>query len=80
MNPIDPFSDRKDTVTKGVSFFVRQGIPLPEFMGTVGRWEALVDIRNLLDQGKSRIISQDGELTLTRNPRSIRFGLNLNFY
>ena len=80
LNPIDPFSDRKDTVTKGVSFFVRQGIPLPEFMGTVGRWEALVDVRNLLDQGKSRIISQDGELTLTRNPRSIRFGLNLNFY
>src|SRR5439155_575456 len=80
LNPIDPFSDRKDTVTKGVSFFVRQGIPLPEFMGTVGRWEALVDVRNLLDQGKSRIISQDGELTLTRNQRSIRFGLNLNFY
>jgi len=80
LNPIDPFSDRKDTLTKGVSFFVRQGIPLPEFMGIVGRWEALVDVRNLLDQGKSRIPTQDGELTLTRNPRSVRFGLNLNFY
>jgi hypothetical protein len=82
-NPVtslDPFADRLDIMTKGVSFLVRQGIPLPDFMGTAGRWEALVDIRNLFDQGRSQVRTTDGELLLTRNPRTLRFGLNLNFY
>jgi len=80
LSPIDIFSDRKDTASKGISFFIRQAIPLPEFIGTAGRWEALVDVRNLLDQGKDRIQTTDGELILTRNPRSVRFGLNLNLF
>lgn len=80
LNPVDLFYDRKDTLTKGVSFFIRQEIPLPEFMATAGRWEALVDVRNLFDQGKARIPTTDGELILSRNPRSVRFGLNLNLY
>lgn len=80
ITPIDLFSDRYDTMTKGVNFFVRQAIPLPEFMATAGRWEALVDVRNLLDQGKDRFRATDGDLFVTRNPRSFRFGLNLNFY
>ena len=80
LTPIDLFSDRYDTMTKGVNFFVRQAIPLPEFMATAGRWEALVDVRNLLDQGKDRFRATDGDLFVTRNPRSFRFGLNLNFY
>jgi hypothetical protein len=63
-----------------MSFFIRQAIPLPEFIGTAGRWEALVDVRNLLDQGKDRLQTTDGELILTRNPRSVRFGLNLNLF
>jgi hypothetical protein len=80
LSPIDLFYDRKDTLTKGVNLFVRQAIPLPEFMGTPGRWEALVDLRNLFDQGRGVLRTSDGELSLTRSPRSVRFGLNLNLF
>lgn len=80
LSPLDLFYDRRDTLTKGLNVFVRQAIPLPEFMGTPGRWEALVDVRNLFDQGKGFLRTSDGDLTLTRNPRSFRFGLNLNIY
>ena len=80
LTPIDLFSDKMDISTKGMNFFIRQVIPMPEFMGTTGRWEALVDVRNLFDQGRDRIRASDGDLILTRNPRSLRFGLNLNLY
>jgi len=78
VTPIDLFADRMDVMTKGVNFRVRQVIPIPEFMGS-GRWEALVDVRNLFDQGFDHVRTKDGEILLTRNPRSLRFGLNLNF-
>jgi Carboxypeptidase regulatory-like domain len=80
ITPMDLFADRADVLTKGVNFIVRQELPFPEFMNTVGRWEALVDVRNLFDQGNPVIPTSDGELVLTRNPRSLRFGLNLNLY
>jgi hypothetical protein len=80
LTPIDLFADRMDLMTKGINFRVRQAIPLPDFMGSAGRWEALVDVRNLFDQGQNVLRATDGELILTRNPRSLRFGLNLNFY
>jgi hypothetical protein len=80
LTPIDFFYDRIDSPTKGVNFAIRQAIPLPEFLGKPGRWEALVDVRNLFDQGRNRIPTGNGELVLNRNPRSLRFGLNLNFY
>lgn len=80
LTPLDLFADRMDIMTKGVNFRIRQAIPLPEFMGSAGRWEALVDVRNLFDQGRDVIRTTDGEIVLTRNPRSLRFGLNLNFY
>ncbi len=80
VTPIDLFADRMDIMTKGVNFRLRQAIPLPVFLGTAGRWEALVDVRNLFDQGQDVIKTGDGELVLTRSPRSLRFGINLNFY
>ena len=80
ITPIDLFTDRADVLTKGVNLMVRQALPFPEFMSSVGRWEALVDLRNLFDQGNPLIPTSDGELVLTRNPRSLRFGLNLNLY
>jgi hypothetical protein len=76
---LDLFADRLDAMTKGVNFLVRQVLPLPEFMGN-GHWEASVDLRNMFDQGFNRIRARDGDLILTRNPRSLRFGLNLNFF
>ncbi|MGA2260102.1 MAG: carboxypeptidase-like regulatory domain-containing protein [Acidobacteriota bacterium] len=79
ISPIDLFADRLDTFTKGMSFSLRQAIPLPDFLGCAGHWEALIDLRNPFNQGSSLIPTSDGELTLTRNPRTLRFGLNLNF-
>lgn len=78
ITPMDLFRDHADVLTKGVNFMVRQALPFPEFMSSVGHWEALVDVRNLFDQGNPVIPTSDGELVLTRNPRSLRFGLNLN--
>ncbi len=80
LTPIDLFADRMDILTKGVNFSIRQPIPLPEFMGTAGRWEALLDIRNLFDQGADPIKTATGDVLLIRNPRSLRFGINLNLY
>jgi hypothetical protein len=77
---LDFFADHMDILTKGVNFSIRQGIPLPEFLGVSGRWEALIDVRNVFEQGSNRIRTSDGDLFLTRNPRVVRFGLNLNFY
>lgn len=82
-NPVtslDLFADRMDIFSKGVSFSIRQAIPVPEFMGTSGRWEAIIDVRNIFEQGQDRIRTSDGDLLLTRNPRTVRFGLNLNFF
>jgi hypothetical protein len=80
LSPIDQFADRMDAVAKGMSFSLRQVIPVPEFMGCPGRWEARIDVRNPFDQGMNRIPTSDGELILARSPRTVRFGLNLNFF
>ncbi len=80
ITPIDLFADRSDVLAKGVNFSIRQPLPLPEFLGTVGRWEALVDVRNTFASGNARLRTTDGEVVLSRNPRSLRFGLNLNLY
>ncbi len=79
LTPADWFSDRMDIGTKSTNFEIRQPIPLPEFLGTAGRWEVLVDLRNVLDQGREKLPATDGEIVLNRNPRSLRFGLSLNF-
>jgi hypothetical protein len=79
ITPIDWFSDRMDIGAKSVNFEVRQAFPMPEFFGTIGHWEVLVDMRNLLSQASSTVRATDGDLVLNRNPRSLRFGLSLNF-
>ncbi len=79
LTPLDWFSDRMDSGTKSTNFEIRQPLPLPDFMGTVGRWEVMVDLRNVLNQGKETLPTADGEIVLNRNPRSLRFGLNLSF-
>jgi hypothetical protein len=67
-------------MTKGVSFSVRQPIPMPPFMEGTSRWEALVDVRNAFDTGRAVAQTSNGRVTLSRYPRSIRFGIDLNFY
>jgi hypothetical protein len=68
-----------DIGTKSVNFEIRQVIPFPEFFGNSGRWEVLIDLRNILNQGKETMPISDGDLILNRNPRALRFGLSLNF-
>ena len=79
LTPVDWFSDRMDIGTKSTNFELRQAFPLPEFMATAGRWEVLVDLRNVLNQGREVLPTKDGEIVLNRNPRSLRFGLSLSF-
>jgi hypothetical protein len=79
VTPVDWFSDRMDIGTKSVNFEIRQIIPFPNFLGNQGRWEVLIDLRNMLNQGKEAMPMSNGELVLNRNPRSLRFGLSLNF-
>jgi hypothetical protein len=79
VTPIDWFSDRMNIGTKSVNFEVRQIIPTPEFLNSSGKWEILIDMRNLVNQGRDVIPASNGELILDRNPRSLRFGLSLNF-
>ena len=80
LTPIDLFADKMDLMTKGVNFSIRQPIHFPDFLGSVGRWEALVDVRNLFDQGTDTFHTGTGDFCLIRNPRSLRFGINLNLY
>jgi hypothetical protein len=79
LTPIDWFSDRMDIGTKSTNLEIRQALPVPDFLGNGGRWEALVDLRNILDQGREIMPTTDGEIVLNRNPRSLRFGICLNF-
>jgi hypothetical protein len=79
VTPVDWFSDRMDIGTKSVNFEIRQVIPFPNFLGNPGRWEVLIDLRNMFNQGKESMPISNGELVLNRNPRSLRFGLSLNF-
>jgi hypothetical protein len=80
LTPIDWFSDRMDIGTRSVNFEIRQAVPLPYFLGTAGRWDVWVDLRNVFNQGKEILPATDGEVVINRNPRSMRFGLSLNFH
>jgi hypothetical protein len=79
LTALDWFSDRMDIGTKSANFEMRQTLPMPEFLGSVGRWEFMLDVRNALNQGRETLTATDGALVLNRNPRSLRFGLNYSF-
>jgi hypothetical protein len=78
--PVDWFSDRMDIGTKSANFEIRQAVPLPDIMGTEGQWDVWVNLRNVLNQGREILAVTDGEVVLNRNPRSVRFGISLNFH
>lgn len=77
LTTLDWFSDRMDIGTQSVNFEIRQ--PIPRLPGAPGRWEILLDFRNILNQGVKVIPAEQGELVLNRNPRSLRYGLNYRF-
>jgi hypothetical protein len=78
--PVDWFSDRMDIGTKSANIEIRQAVPLPDIMGTEGQWDVWVNLRNVLNQGREILAVTDGEVVLNRNPRSVRFGISLNFH
>lgn len=84
---IDAFSDVLETHNKGLSLFVRQMVPVPVgFLGFLGldavfpsRLEALLDVRNLLNDDLGAIQTSAGQVVLVRNPRTIRGGIAVKF-
>jgi hypothetical protein len=68
---IDPFAGRMSVYDPNINVYVTQ--ELPNF-GLPGRWEALVDVRNLLNQALG---VEDGGLQLARAGarRTVRGGL-----
>jgi hypothetical protein len=68
---IDPFAGRMSVYDPNINVYVTQ--ELPNF-GLPGRWEALVDVRNLLNQALG---VEDGGLQLARSGarRTVRGGL-----
>jgi len=77
LTPVDAYSNHYDVADNSLNVFVRQTIPL--FKGTLGRWEAILDIRNILDQGIQIYETVSGDLILVRSTRSIRGGINFRF-
>jgi hypothetical protein len=71
---IDPFAGRMAAYEPSASFIVAQSIPVPDFFP--GRWEALVDVRNVF---ASVPATEDRELVLADCSRLIRAGLSFRF-
>ena len=89
-NPIttlDAFADAYETGNEGINLFVRQVVPVPvtwlSFLGldflSAYEMEALLDIRNLTNDDLGRVRTEMGEISLVRNPRTVRGGISLRF-
>jgi hypothetical protein len=79
VSTIDWFSDAMDIGSKSMNFEIRQAVPFQDMFLNTGWWEILLDFRNVLNQGEEVIPASNGMLVLNRSPRSLRFGLSLNF-
>lgn len=84
---IDPYSDVYETSNEGVNLFLRQVVPVPVgLLGFVGldflapeKMEALLDIRNLMNDDLGFIETVQGPVMLVRNPRTVRGGIAFKF-
>lgn len=78
LTPVDMFNASPGQTDSYLSFFLRQ--PLPQLSFLPGRMEALVDVRNLLEEGYVPVLGQDGRtIYLVQSARSVRGGLAFNF-
>lgn len=77
LTPVDRHSNYYDLPDRSVSVFIRQSIPL--LKKTLGQWEAILDIRNILNQGIQVYQTNTGDLILVRNARSLRGGIQFRF-
>ena len=87
LTALDTFADTYETYNKGVNLFVRQIVPLPSaLLGLLGldflstyQVEALLDVRNLMNEDLGLIHTASGDVVLTHNPRTLRGGLSFQF-
>ncbi len=78
LTPVDLFNASASQADPYFNLFVRQ--PVPMLAGLPGHMEALVDLRNLLEQGYMPVIAPDGHtLYLVQSARSVRGGLLFTF-
>lgn len=84
---VDSVSNVHDVGNEGVSFFVRQLIPLPddglkifglEFLAA-RQLELLFDVRNLLGEDRRLLTTPTGDYSMLQSPRSVRCGLAVRF-
>lgn len=73
---IDPFQGQIATYDPNLSLSLTQ--ELPNFGFVPGQWEAMIDLRNLLDQ-QSSVADDRQELVASRFNRLIRVGVSLRF-
>jgi len=84
---LDAFADTYETGNEGVNLFVRQVVPVPggwlAFLGmdflSSYEIEALLDIRNLTNEALGKVRTEIGDVSLVRNPRSVRGGISVRF-
>ncbi len=75
---VDMFNASAGQADPYLNIFIRQPIPGTALMG--GRFEALVDVRNLLSQGYVPMVGQDGRTVyLVQSARAVRGGVAFNF-
>ena len=78
VSQVDLFNAGPGQADPFLNFFVRQPIPSTSFLP--GKLEAMVDVRNLLEQGYRPFMGQDGRtLYLVQSARAIRGGLAFTF-
>ena len=87
LTTLDAFADTYETGNEGINLFVRQVVPVPTdwltFLGldfmSAYEIEALVDIRNLTNEDLGTVRADMGDLSLVRNPRTVRGGISVRF-
>lgn len=84
---LDTLSDVYETSNQGVNVFIRQIVPLPaswlnflglDFLATY-KVEALLDVRNVVNQDLGLVSTPSGDVVLVRNPRTVRGGISFKF-
>ncbi len=84
---LDAFADTYETGNEGINLFVRQVVPVPggwlaflgmDFLSTY-EIEALLDIRNLTNEHLGKVSTKVGDVSLVRNPRTVRGGIAVRF-
>jgi hypothetical protein len=73
---IDPFQGQIATYDPNINISLTQDLPAPGFLP--GQWQAVIDLRNLLDQ-QPTISDERQEIMASRFHRLIRVGISLRF-